>query len=345
MIYVGMDVHKKSTTFCAIDEGGQVIKRGKVPSGDEGWHDAMSQWDSFEIRVALETGCLTWWAVDSLSRRGINPVVVDARSFKLVSQSKKKSDRFDARALADGLRGGLADRCAVEVPDERTRRARSLMQARQQILKQLNMTINAAKGLLRSVGVEIKKSEWSKESGWEKLLSNPSIPIWMKPLLVTQREVWEFLEEQRQNMDAMVIEESTRWPEAQLLLEMPGFGPIVTLGILSGIGDINRFKRPSQLASYAGLIPSSRDSGGIQKRGSITRQGRSLMRYLAVQAAWVALRSRALTPSLRNWAKRLIVKRGRKVAVVALARRLMVLVHKILSNGEAYNPAYPLVAI
>lgn len=345
MIYVGMDFHKKSTTFCAIDCEGKVVRRGKVPSGDEGWHDALSQWEPSDVRVALETGCLTWWAVDSLLRHGVDPVVVDARSFKLVAQSNKKSDRFDAHALADGLRGGLADRCAVEVPDQRTRQARSLMQARQQILKQLNMTINAAKGLLRSVGVEIKKSEWAKESGWEKLLGNPAIPIWMKPLLITQREIWEFLDDQRRAMDAMVIEESTRWPEAQLLLEMPGFGPIVTLGILSGIGDITRFKRPNQLASYAGLIPSSRDSGGIQRRGGITRQGRGLMRYLAVQAAWAALRSRALTPGLRKWAKRLIVKRGCKVAVVALARRLMVMVHKILSNGEAYNPTYPSVAI
>ena len=209
----------------------------------------------------------------------------------------------------------------------------------------MNMTVNAAKGLLRSVGVEIKKGDWPKESRWESLLDNPAIPIWMKPLLATQREIWEFLEKEKQNLDAMVVEESSHWPEAELLREVPGFGPIVTLGILSGIGDISRFKRPGQLASYAGLIPSSRDSGGVQKRGGITRQGRSLMRYSAVTAAWAALRSHALTPGLRKWVMRLIVKRGRQVAVVALARRLLVLVHKMLTTGEVYNPNYPAVTI
>lgn len=345
MIYVGMDVHKKTTTICAIDDDGKVVKRSKVTSGEVDWIEALSSWDTADVRVALETGSLTWWAVDSLRRHGIEPVVVDARSFKLVAESKKKSDRFDARALADGLRGGLAERCAVSVPDTKTRRARCLMQTRQQILKQLNMTINAAKALLRSVGVEIKKSDWAKEAKWNALLDNPAIPIWMKPLLVTQRDIWEFLERERESLDAMVAEESGHWPEAEPLRELPGFGPVVTMGILSGIGDITRFKRPGQLASYAGLIPSSRDSGGIQRRGGITRQGRGLMRHLAVQAAWAAMRSKNLTPPLRKWVRRLIVKRGRQVAAVALARRLLVMVHKILTNGEAYNPTYPVVVL
>lgn len=345
MIYVGMDVHKRTTTFCAIDDDGQVVKRGKVASGDVGWREALSTWSPSEVRVALETGSMTWWVVDCLRQLGIEPVVVDARSFKLVAESKKKSDRFDARALADGLRGGLAERCSVAVPDTRTRRARSLMQTRQLAVKQQTMTINAARALLRSVGVSIKKSDWSREAKWNVVLDNPAIPIWMKPLLATQRTIWEFLESEKQNLDAMVVEEARHWPEAEPLRELPGFGPVVTMGILSGIGDISRFKRAGQLASYAGLIPSSRDSGGVQRRGRITRQGRVVMRHLAVQAAWAAMRSKDLTPPLRKWIRRLIVKRGRQVAAVALARRLLVLVHKVLTHGEAYNPNYPMVAL
>lgn len=344
MIYVGMDVHKKTTTFCAIDDDGQVVRRGRVSSMEDGWRGALSSWEPSEVRVALETGRTTWFVVDFLREQGIEPVVVDARSFQLVAASKKKSDRFDARALADGLRGGLAERCSVSVPDTKTRRARSLMQTRQQVVKQQTMTINAARALLGSVGVSIKKADWVKATKWNTVLEDPAIPIWMKPLLVTQRTIWEFLEGERQNLDAMVVEEIRHWPEAEPLRELPGFGPVVTMGILSGIGDITRFKRAGQLASYAGLIPSSRDSGGVQRRGGITRQGRSIMRHLAVQAAWAAMRSRKLTPPLSKWVRRLMVKRGRKVAAVALARRLLVLVHKVLTHGEAYNPNYPVVA-
>ncbi len=218
------------------------------------------------------------------------------------------------------------------------------MQTRQQIIKQVGATVNSVKALLRSVGVEIKKSEWAKPSGWERLLEQPVIPIWMKPLLYVLRKVWEFQQQVRQDLDAIVAAELSRWPEAEVVQEVPGYGPIVTMAVLSGVDDINRFKRSNQLASYAGLVPSSRDSGGIQRRGGITRQGRGLMRYLTVQAAWAAMRSRALTPSLQKWAKRLLVKRGRAVAAVALARRLLVLVYRLLKNGEAYNPTYPVVA-
>ena len=341
MIYVGMDVHKKTTTYCAIDEEGKVNRRATVPSDEAGWLGAVQDWLSGGVEVALETGCMTWWAVDVLRESGIEPVVVDARQFKMIADSKKKSDRHDARALAEGLRGGLAQRIAVSVPDQKTRRARALMQTRQHVLKQRNMSINMAKAMLRSVGVELKKSQWPKKQHWETVLDNPAVPLWMKPLLATHRSIWEHLERQKQDIDAMINQELCDWPEAELLYEMPGLGPIVTMGILSGIGDVNRFKRANQLASYAGLIPSSRDSGSVQRRGGITRQGRSLMRHFSVQAAWAALRSKSLTPSLRKWAKRLIVKRGRKVAAVALARRLLVLAYKFLKTGEVYNPAYP----
>jgi transposase len=133
----------------------------------------------------------------------------------------------------------------------------------------------------------------------------------MKPLLITHRSIWDHLEKQRQDLDALVHQELNHWPEAELLLEMPGFGPLATMGILSGIDDIKRFKRPNQLPSYAGLIPSSRDSGAMQRRGGIAHQGRNLMRNYAVQAAWAGMRSKDLNPSLRKWAGRLIVKKGR----------------------------------
>ena len=344
MIYVGMDIHKKTTTFCAVDKDGKVIRRGTIPSGEADWLEIISHWPKGDVAVALETGSMTWWVVDVLREAGIDPVVVDSRQFKMIADSKKKSDSHDAHALADGLRGGLAKRVAVNVPRQKARRARSLMQTRQQILKQRNMTVNAVKAMLRSVGVEMKKAQWPKDAHWETVLGHPAVPLWMKPFLITHRGIWDHLEQQRKELDALVHEELSHWPEAELLLEMPGFGPIVTMGILSGIGDIKRFKRPSQLASYAGLIPSTRDSGGVQRRGGITRQGRSLMRYFAVQAAWSAMRSKSLTPSLRKWARRLIVRRGRQIAAVALARRLLVLAHRLLTTGEAYNPIYPAVA-
>ena len=344
MIYIGMDIHKKTTAFCAMDRDGKVVHRGTVVSVEAGWLEIVNHWPGQDVAVVLETGTMTWWVVDVLREAGIDPVVIDARQFKLISESKKKSDRHDARALADGIRCGLAQRIAVNVPRKKARRARSLMQTRHQVLKQRTMTVNSVKAMLRSVGVTIKAGQWPQESSWEKVLNNPAVPVWMKPLLITQKSIWDYLEQQRHELDALVNEELTHWPEAELLMEIPGFGPIVTLAILSGIDNVKRFKRSNQLASYAGLIPSSRDSGSTQRRGGITHQGRNLMRNYAVQAAWSAMRSKDLSPSLRKWSKRLIVKKGGQVTAVAMARRLLLLVHKFLSTGAVYNPAYPTAA-
>jgi len=127
MRYVGMDIHSKTTTFCVIDDEGKICKRGKVESGESQWLGIVSHWPGEEVGVALESGNKTWWVVDVLRGAGIEPVVVDARQFKLISHSKKKSDKHDARALADALRGGLAQRYSVHVPREIARRGRSLL--------------------------------------------------------------------------------------------------------------------------------------------------------------------------------------------------------------------------
>lgn len=341
MIYVGMDVHKRTTTFCALGDEGQLVRRGKVTSGESGWLDIVKHWPPHETRVAIETGGMTWWVVDVLRSLSIEPVVVDARQFKMIADSKKKSDRRDARTLAEALKAGLAENCSVQIPSERARRARSLMQTRHHVVKQATATLNAARSLLRSVGVSISKYKWRKQAHWEELLDNPAIPIWMKPLLVSYRNVWEALDNERHDLDAMVVQEQDGWPEAPLLRQIPGYGPVVTLAVLSSLDDPTRFKHSGQVASYAGLVPSARDSGDSQKRGGITHQGRSMLRYLMVQAAWAALRNKKLTPDLQKWTRRLIVKRGAMVAMVALARRLLILGHRLWKNGEAYNPTYP----
>ena len=126
MIYVGMDIHKQTTTYCAIDHQGEVARRGKVSSGEAGWLKIIGEWPVEEVRVALETGGMSWWVVDVLRGAGLEPTVVDARRFKLIADSKKKSDRRDARTLAEALKGGLAENCSVAVPSEPARRARSL---------------------------------------------------------------------------------------------------------------------------------------------------------------------------------------------------------------------------
>ena len=265
MRYVGMDIHSKTTTFCAIDDEGQVCKRGKVESSESQWLEVVGHWPGEEVMVALETGNMTWWVVDVLRGAGIEPVVVDARQMKLISHSKKKSDKHDARALADALRGGLAQRYAVHVPSEIARRGRSLLRTRHLIVKHSVANWNAARGMLRSVGVSVKKKDWNQEENWETVLDHPAVPVWMKPLLVTHRQMWELLEAERKSLDAMVKAELSQWPQAQIVMEMPGFGPLVSLGVLSHLDDVHRFKRSCQVASSVWFHPAATAPLGVGK--------------------------------------------------------------------------------
>ena len=100
MIHIGMDLHKKHSVFCAVDHQGAVVARGKVLSNEEAWKEILRRWPGEEVKVAVETGTLSWWAVDVARSLGIEPVVVDARHFKLIRESKKKCDRRDAFHLA-----------------------------------------------------------------------------------------------------------------------------------------------------------------------------------------------------------------------------------------------------
>lgn len=266
-------------------------------------------------------------------------MVVDARHFKLIRESKKKCDRRDAFHLADGLRTGLAQQCAVSVPSERARRGRALLQARATIVKQCTASRNAALGLLRSVGISLSGRKWCSESGWEAVLLMRPVPEWMKPLLVLHRQQWRSAEAARRELDRQVAEELDLWSEADRLQEIPGYGPLVTLAVVTSIDDPKRF-RSKEVGSYAGLAPSVRASGARAGVGGITRQGRPVLRVLLIQAALASMRSQKLTPGLAKLWRRLYAQRGRQVAAAALARRLLLLGHKLMKNGQHYDPNF-----
>jgi transposase len=340
VINIGMDLHKKHTVFCAIDSEEAIVARGKVESTEEGWRGLVTRWPVAEVKVAFETGTLSWWAVDVVRSAGIEPVVVDARHFKLIRESKKKCDRRDAFHLADGLRAGLAQQCAVTVPSEKARRGRALLQARATVVRQSTASKNAVLGLLRSVGVSVTLRQWNSEVAWEAVLAVRAIPDWMKELLILHRQQWKAAEKAREELDRRTAQELHAWEPAKRLLEIPGYGPLVTLAVVTSIDDPSRF-RSKEVGSYAGLAPTVRASGKKEGLGGITRQGRPLLRTLLIQAGLAAMRSRHLSPGFTKLWRRLYAQRGRQLAAAALGRRLLVLGHKLMKNGQHYDPNYP----
>ncbi len=340
MEHIGMDLHRRQSTYCVVDDAGKVTARGRVESTQEGWSSLLKRWPREEIGLAVETGTLTWMAVDCARELGIEPVVVDARQFKLVASSKKKSDRRDAFHLADALRAGLAQRCTVTVPSARARSGRGVLQARSTVVKQCTVLRNAACGLLRSIGIQVSARRFASDAHWGKVLAENQIPHFMRKALEIHRSTWRALEAARKEFNDLVEAELLQWPEAARLKEIAGYGDVVTLAVASSIDDPHRFREEKQVASYAGMVPTVRDSGDSTWRGGITHQGRVLLRVAMVQAAHAAFHSKKLSPALRRWALRLLMRKGRQVAAVALGRRLLLLGYKLMRTGEVYDPTF-----
>lgn len=337
MIYVGMDLHQKTTTWYACDGQGQRVGSGKVDSDAAGWRLIFARFDA-QLQVAIETGATTWFCVEQLRLLGIEPVVVDARHFKLIAESRKKSDRRDARTLAEALVNGTAQQCSVSVPSERARQGRSLLQARKTIVEQGTASRNAIKGLLRSCGVQLPTTLWRHPEQLRAALTTlDRVPDWMHPLLHAHYCVWLQTQQQRAALDQQVTQQLQSWPEVKHLQTIPGFGALVTLAVASSIDDPQRFRRGKHVASYAGLAPSVRNSGQSTRHGGITHQGRSLLRHALTQAAHSALRSRSLARTHQTWVRAIDAKRGRQIAVTAFARRLIVLAHQMWLTGECYR--------
>ena len=340
MIYIGMDLHQKTTTWFACDDDGRRTGSGKVDSNKEGWKSVTDRFGS-TVQVSIETGSITWFCVEQLRSLGIEPTVVDARHFKLIADSRKKSDRRDARTLAFALLNGTAQQCTVAVPSERARRGRSLLQARKTIVEQGTQSRNAIKGLLRGCGCTLAAPLWRHPEQLRQALDElQRVPDWMRPLLHGHYGVWLETQRQRALLDKQIQDELALWPDAQHLQTLPGFGPLVTLAVASALDDPRRFARGRQVGSYAGVVPSVRNSGDSTRHGGITHQGRSLLRHALTQAAHAALRGHALAAHHRAWARSLDARRGRQVAVIALARRLLVIAHQMWLTGEHYDPKH-----
>jgi transposase len=339
-----MDLHQKTTTWYACDGQGLRLGSGKVDSDAAGWGQIFARFDS-HVQVAIETGATTWFCVEQLRLLGIEPVVVDARHFKLIADSRKKSDRRDARTLAEALFNGTAQQCSVSVPSERARCGRTLLQARKTIVEQGTASRNAIKGLLRNCGIQLPATLWRHPEQLRDALADlQRVPDWMRPLLNAHYHVWLQTQQQRAALDQQVTRELQTWPDVQHLQTIPGFGPLVTLAVASAIDDPQRFRRGKHVASYAGLAPTVRNSGQTTRHGGITHQGRSLLRHALTQAAHSALRSRSLARSHQTWVRTLDAKRGRQIAVTAFARRLIIIAHQMWLTGECYREQPPTAA-
>ena len=331
--YVGLDVSKEETSFCVKDEAGKVLARGKVASDPEALFEVLREHCPCPKRIVLETGTLSFWLARALRKRGLPVDVIDARQAHAVMKLQhNKTDAGDAELLAEIARTGFCR--AVAIKSEVAQEVRILIKARAHLVRQRCDTQNAIRGLLGSLGLRFPKG--SGKLAWRvrtALEARPDLQATFEPLLSTV----EALKREIARLDEAVVARAKASPACQVLMSVPGVGPVTALAFAATIDDPSRFAKSRTVGAYLGLTTRRFQSGEMDYSGRISKHGDAMVRSLLYEAANSMLTVVRKAHPLKDWARRIRRRSGHKKACVALARKLAVILHCMLTTGELFR--------
>lgn len=331
-MFYGLDVHKQFIQVCALAEDGEVRGEYRIDATRTAilaFGATLTPTDALVLEATFHS-----WAIHNLLvESGARVLVANPMQVKAIAYARVKTDKVDARTLAQLLRVGLIPE--VRMLDHRTWQLRQLTSHRRFLVKERTAAKNVVHAILSQHLIEYTgRYLWSKP-GREWLLALPLMPT-EKFLLESALEVVASLDARVDALESLVQAAARDLPDAQLLMTIPGVHTTAAVGLLSAIGDVTRFASAKQLAAYFGLVPSINQSADRCYYGSITKTGRSTARWLAIEAANALVRSN--TPITATY-HRVRKKRGHNVALTAVARKLVVLIWHMLSRQQPYRYA------
>lgn len=333
--YLGLDVHSKTTSFCLMDQGAAVLAEGEIPTSTDAFRRLFEELRLGEDTLAgLESGTQAEWCSHVLSAGGLVPHVIDAREVRQLARRRgQKCDRRDAFEIADGMRRGIFTRF-VWLPPAPIRRLRDILSRRRHFVRLRTMQVNAAKYLLRARALRASRLLLRTESAWLRLLARPEVSP-LREHLRLHLEVWLVAHRHVTALEKELTEALEPYRETeQLLRTMPGVGLITAATFIAVVGTPRRFATSHHLASYAGLVPSTYDSGGRERRGSITKSGSPALREVLCEAAHSA---RHVRNPLNPYLKSVTARRGHAKAIVAVAHRMARILFQMWRKNERFD--------
>jgi len=333
---IGLDLGDRFSQYCILNEAGDVILEDRFPTTPKGIIEVFSRIP--RSRIALETGTHSPWVSRQLARFEHEVIVAHARNVRLIGDSSRKDDRFDARTLArlaridPGLLGPVRHRSAKAQIHLTEIRARAVLVSARTAL------VNAARGLTKSYGERLEKCgtrQMNRETA--------------KGLSQELREALDPLLEEIESLNERIIQYDRRiekisneaYSSVSLLKQVKGVGTLIALTYVLTLDDPHRFRRSRDAGCFVGLRPGRRNSGMSQPQLHISKEGDRYLRTMLVQGAHYILGPFGEDSDLRRWGMRLAERGGKnakKRAVVAVARKLAVLLHKLWVSGEVYEP-------
>jgi transposase len=335
--YVGIDVSLEASSLCVVDANGKIAREGKVASEP----DALIAWlrglKSELTRIGLEAGPLSQWLYAAMRQAGLAVELLETRHVCTALKTMPvKSDRNDARGIAQLMRLGWFR--PVHCKSMAAQETRALLTARKLLQAKLHDIEMSLRGILRGFGLKVGPTTPARFEGRmrELVAGHPSLETIVEGLLAVRVALRREFDRFEKQVRAM----ARRDTRARLLMSIPGVGAIVSLTFASAIDDPARFKSSKQVGAYFGLTPTKYQSGETDIDGRISKVGDAWVRAALYEGAHIILTKplKGCT-ALKSWAMKIARRGGMKKAKVALARKLAVIMHRMLVDGTRFNAA------
>lgn len=343
MIVVGMDVHVRNSFLYVTDEAGERLKRGRIGNSLGELAEFLGSLEVREqpVRVVLESTTNSR-AIHRMvgqyakeARVDLRADVLDARKLRIIAESVAKCDKLDAAVLAELARSNLK-LPVCHMPDDEVFGLREHLRARSDLVRVRTMVKNRVHSVLHRRGLlhpfkdlfAVPGRQWLKGLSLDE--AGRSI---LDRYLMTIDQLQETIKQATDSLNK--LSRSQRWCKSVALLRtMPGVGPLTSLTVLAELGDFTRFKSRAAASNYAGLVPVMRDSNQKHFGGHITRRGPAHLRAALVEAAWT---SKGRVPQYARVFERIASRKGKQVAIVAVARRMLEDAWTMLKRDEVFR--------
>jgi transposase len=335
--YAGIDVSLESASVCVVGGSGEIVREGKVASEPEaliGWFGRLGL---KLARIGLEAGPLSQWLYAGMRQAGLATELLETRHVRTaLATMPVKSDRNDARGIAQLMRLGWFR--PVHCKSIGAQEMRAVLTARKLVQSKLLDVENSLRGILRGFGLKVGKTTNRSFAGrvQELVINHASLAMIAAALLSVHAALLRELKAFEKQVRSMARSDA----KAKLLMSVPAVGPIVALTYASAIDDPRRFKSSKRVGAHFGLTPKKYQSGQTDYSGRISKIGDASVRTALYEAAHIML----IKPikgctALKSWAMRIARRSGIKKAKVALARKLAVILHRMLVNATPFDAA------
>ena len=333
--FIGLDLGDRYSYFCVLNADGKIVEENRVSTELVALEKVFSRFK--ESRVALETGTHSPWVSRLLKKLVGRVYVADARKVQLIYKNPNKNDRLDAQMLARLVRSDPELLSPIHHRSASSQADLAVLQSRDSLVQARTAIINTVRGLLKSSGVRAAScSAESFPKRAREVMTDILRPA-LEPLLATLDDLTRHIRE----YDALINKLCDKYPVTEQFQEIAGVGPITSLAFTLVIDDPKRFTKSRHVGAYVGLTPRRDQSGERDPQLRITKAGNGYLRQLLVSAAHYILGPFGPDCTLRQWGLAKAGegnKKAKKKAVVAVARKLAVLMHRLWDTGLCYEP-------